>query len=331
MKDLTASLKQISKIINKSVDITNEAGVIIYSSHCQRVGNIVENSGEISGFHNCLIHGLYIHMVDSSSEEMGLVKLILKDAITEVTAINYQQLLINIMNGYKYNEDCCKRFNIPFNEDYIVYCISKIDNEFFDDAYTLILNSFYENDHFWVLPYEDNIVVLELVDDLLHNINKTASIIKDMINTEMYIDICIGVGNIKKGILNIRQSYNEASEAIEIGKKFNYPNDIYVYKDLLAERIISNLTEETLKELVRDMLVRNLDKIMDEEIIKTIYAMFKNNLNISDSSKSLYIHRNTLLYRIEKIQKITGIDIRKFEDAVILKLYLIVNSLNVDT
>lgn len=330
MKDLTASLRQISNIIKKCIDITDEAGNIIFSSDCTRIGSRNKDAKRTNSIHNSIALGLYIHMDGSSVEEIGLAKLILKDLIAEVTADNYQQLLINIMDGHKYSGDLCSKFHIPVNRDYKVYCVSEITDEHFHDTYTLVWNSFYESSHIWVFPYDNNIVLLTEADNLNDNTSQTANTIKDMINSEMYIDVCIGVGNSYAGLFNISKSYIEAKEAIRVGKKFNYPYDIYIYKDLLTERIISSLTKESLKEFISEMLARNIDEALNEEMVKTIQVMFKNNLNISDSSRALYIHRNTLLYRIEKIQKITGIDIRKFEDAVVLKLYLIMQSINID-
>lgn len=320
MENFTASLKEISSIIKKDMDIVEESGYILYSSNPDRVGLTIDepvNDDTPSIGEN---HKLYIHAEGGSFEELGLCQLILKDKFYRGTADNYQQFLINILDGFDDVEEDSKKFGISAESDYVVYCVSLLKNDYFGDAHSLISNSFYGEDNIWVFPYKSDIVLLEKIDENYEGIYSKPRTIKDMMNSEMYTDIYVGVGNIKRNIAGIRRSFEEAKKAIEVGKVFNLPEHIYVFKNILPERVVNLVSEDKIEELLNEMFSENIDDILDGEMVKTIDVLFKNDLNISDSSRILYIHRNTLLYRLDKIQKATGLDIRRLEDAVTFKL-----------
>lgn len=327
MKDITTSLKMLSETIKKTIDITNRTGFIMYSSDSVRVGSVVNNFDCISSLSLDKRHNLFIHIENTDMEVSQLVRLILKDKIPEGAAENYQQFLTNIMDGYNYSEEDCRQFKLPYNCNYIVYCIGLFSEEYFNNAYSLISNSFCENNSFRVFPSGNNIIVLEKVDNFTDSVRTNAETIKDIVNSELYTDVWIGIGNIHTGIMSIGKSLYEAREAARIGKLFNIPKGIYIFRDILIERMVAQIPGDKVQELINEIFLENIGQALDEELIRTAQIMFQNNLNISDSSKVLYIHRNTLLYRLDKIQKHTGLDIRRFEDAVIFKLGLLLKSI----
>jgi carbohydrate diacid regulator len=163
-------------------------------------------------------------------------------------------------------------------------------------------------------------LMLERLDDEIDSIESNARMIKDMINAELYTQVYIGIGNTCLGLMNIKDSMEQGWEAIKVGRMFNLPDDIFMFRDILPERIISLIPEEKCEELAGRILSDETNHVLDGEMIRTVEVFFKNNLNISDSARILYIHRNTLLYRLDKLQKATGLDVRKFEDAVTFKL-----------
>ena len=328
--NLTASLKRIKDIISKDVDIVDKHGCILHSSDPSRIG-IVVNMDQCMPIDNRKRY--FVHIECGSFKELSLVQLILKDDIIKGTADNYQQFLINILEGLEYDEEYSKRFKIPYDSNYIIYTIDLFNKEHVSDAYSLIKNGFCSDGDRWVFEYENRLVLLETIDtiedeDYFEAIKHNAMIIKDTINSEVYTDIHIGIGSPHKGLLNIRKSFDEAGEAVRIGKFFNLPDYIYIYSELLAERIIKLVPKKYVGNLVSGWLNESIESLLDEEMIKTIEVFFKSNLNISDSARTLYIHRNTLIYRLDKVQKTTGLDIRKFEDAVIFKLILLLRQVN---
>ena len=112
--------------------------------------------------------------------------------------------------------------------------------------------------------------------------------------------------------------YNESLYKINLAKKYSLSNKIFKYESLLFEKIIDNL-DDNIKKRIGDRFNYAFSKL-DEDIIKTIEVFFNLDLNLSESAKALYVHRNTLIYRLEKIQKYTSYDIRKFNDAVLFKI-----------
>lgn len=320
------SIYKISEIVEKEVDILNEKGEILYSTNIHRKEAIIQEND----CNKILIDEnskLYIYIKNGSMEELKLSKLIIQNIDIDLMVDDYQKLITNIMNGYIESEELYKKYNIFIDDFYIVYCIKLQLNENFEDTYSLLQNSFFDNADIKIFPYKEHIVILEhSKDNITYNTKEYVRMILDMINSEIYTPVYIGIGNAYKNIKNIRKSYEEAVQAIENGRIYNIPHNIYIYREILAERIISLIPKEKIQSLIAGIIDEEFDNIYDDEIIKTINAMFDNNLNISDSSKILYIHRNTLLYRIEKIQKITGLDIRKFQDSVILRLALLLRS-----
>lgn len=320
MKNLTASIKKIADIVKKNVYIVSEAGYIAHSSDASIEGTVIGNF-DLS---RCKLldtrNKLYICIDNGSPEEINLGRLILQDKLSEGTADNCQQFLINIMDGTDVPEEYFRRFNLPFDDRYRVYCISLPQGELFHDAYSLVSNSFYGDDNIWVFPYENDIILLEQANNTMNRAESNAKMIRDMANTEIYAHVYIGIGNACEGILNIRQSFREAKEAIRLGRLYNLPREIFIFKDLLAERIVSLIPRDRAEELTGNVFKADINLVLDGEMIRTVETFLKSNLNVSDSSRILYIHRNTLLYRLDKLEKATGLDIRKFEDAVVFKL-----------
>jgi sugar diacid utilization regulator len=319
MRGIPASLKRVAEIIKKDVDIINPDGYVVHSSNQDRMGNILSREG----FERSLLldsrHGLYVCIEYGSDEEISLIQMILKDKMFEAAPDSYQQFFINLLETNEVPEDF-ERYGIHDQDSFVVYCISIPSREHLGDAYSLMANSFYDEGCRWVFPYRGDIILVEKLEDFSESVRQNAKTIKDMINSEIFAGISIGVGNLHKGIEGIRKSFGESIEAIRIGRMFNLPDDIFIYGDLLAERIVDMIPQDKAEEFFNGIFNEDIGETLDGEMIKTIDVLFKNNLNISDSSRILYIHRNTLLYRIDKIQKATGLDLRRFEDAVQLKL-----------
>lgn len=319
MNGLTASIKKISSIIKKNIDIVDRMGAVVYSSDSRRVDLTLGDFEHGISLPVDEKHRLYVYIEEGSLEEIKLVQMILEKEVSGSDIGNYRQFLINVVDGMDDPERYCKKFGIPYDANYIAYCINLPKAEHFHDACSLIFNSFFGENNIWVFPYKEDIILLEKINEYSKSCDARASMLKDMINSEIYTHVYIGVGDIHNKIINIKYSISEAKEAIRIGRMFNIPENIFIYKNILAERIISFIPEENINEYTSGIFNDNNDT-MDGEMIKTIEIFFKNDLNITDSARALYIHRNTLIYRLDKIQKLTGLDIRKFNDAVIFKL-----------
>lgn len=131
----------------------------------------------------------------------------------------------------------------------------------------------------------------------------------------------IAMGQVVNGMQKVRESYLQALQALEAGSRFYPKESVYVYDHLILEIFLDGLPEESLEPWRKRFRSPAVQKVMTDEMMETVRMFFRLDLNISDTARQLFIHRNTLNYRLEKIQRVTGLDLRKFEDAVIFRLF----------
>ena len=173
---------------------------------------------------------------------------------------------------------------------------------------------------------QDIAIIKELSsDDSFAKIDKLASSIVNVISSEYYIKCVVGVGSISHNISDLLNSFRCAQVALEVRNVFDNDQSIALYTNLGIARLIYQLPS-TLCQIFLDEVFKkcSIDSI-DSDLMFTINKFFENSLNISETSRKLFIHRNTLVYRIEKIKKLTGLDLREFEDAIVFKVSLMVN------
>jgi len=177
----------------------------------------------------------------------------------------------------------------------------------------------------------DKFVVLKTINPkdskeiLRKKIYKIAEIIKNTIYQKMKFKVTIGIGEYHKNIRSLNKSFREATQALEVGTKLEDPGNIFHINDLGIGRILAEIKKETQKEIIKETFYSVKDikgKRINETLFKTLNAFFDNNLSISKTSKSIYAHRNTLIYRLRRVKEITGLDPKNFDDAVRLRIAL---------
>ncbi len=173
---------------------------------------------------------------------------------------------------------------------------------------------------------EKNIIVVKEVapGEGYSEINKTARMILNLLKSETGEDIHIAYGTIVPELKEVSRSYKEAKMALDVGKIFFEERDIIAYSSLGIGRLIYQLPIPLCKMFIREIFDGKSPDEFDEETLTTINKFFENSLNVSETSRQLYIHRNTLVYRLDKLQKSTGLDLRVFEDAITFKIALMV-------
>lgn len=174
---------------------------------------------------------------------------------------------------------------------------------------------------------EKNIIVVkELADkDGSRELEKMAKEMMEILRAESEDDkIHIAYGTVVNDIKEVSKSYKEAKLALDVGKIFFDEKDIVAYSTLGIGRLIYQLPIPLCKMFIKEIFEGKSPDEFDEETLTTINKFFENNLNVSETSRQLYVHRNTLVYRLEKLQKSTGLDIRKFDDALTFKIALMV-------
>ncbi len=160
----------------------------------------------------------------------------------------------------------------------------------------------------------------ETYDDMA----KVANVIVDMLNSEAMTQVHVAFGTFVNEIKEVSRSYKEAKMALDVGKIFYSSKNVIAYSKLGIGRLIYQLPIPLCKMFIKEIFENRSPDDFDEETLVTINKFFENSLNVSETSRQLYIHRNTLVYRLDKLQKSTGLDLRVFEDAITFKIALMV-------
>jgi len=155
-------------------------------------------------------------------------------------------------------------------------------------------------------------------------LEKMASSMEDTLKNELRIKTVIGIGTVAEHLRELADSYKEAQTAIEVGKVFDTEKSIMHYENLGIGRLIYQLPTTLCEIFLSEVFKKNSIDSLDQETLFTINKFFENNLNVSETSRKLFVHRNTLVYRLEKIKKLTGLDLRQFDHAIVFKVALMV-------
>lgn len=155
-------------------------------------------------------------------------------------------------------------------------------------------------------------------------LEKIAVNIENTLKNELRIKTSIGIGTVSEHLRELADSYKEAQTAIEVGKVFDTEKSIMRYENLGIGRLIYQLPTTLCEIFLSEIFKKSSIDCLDQETLFTINKFFENNLNVSETSRKLFVHRNTLVYRLEKIKKLTGLDLRQFDHAIVFKVALMV-------
>lgn len=173
---------------------------------------------------------------------------------------------------------------------------------------------------------ESNVILIKALtmEDDYERLALIAETIVDMMNTEAMLNVRVAYGTIVKELKEVSKSYKEARLALDVGKIFYAEKKVSAYNTLGIGRLIYQLPVNLCRIFIDEIFGSNVPAELDDETLTTINKFFENNLNVSETSRQLFVHRNTLVYRIEKLQRSTGLDIRVFDDALTFKIALMV-------
>ena len=173
---------------------------------------------------------------------------------------------------------------------------------------------------------ENNVIVVKELEenDPSKEIEKAAKAIITVLNKEGIANVHVSYGTSVNEIKEVSRSYKEAKMALDVGKIFYAEKTVISYTSLGIGRLIYQLPENLCHLFIDEIFKNGIPETIDEEILTTVNKFFENNLNVSETSRQLFVHRNTLVYRLEKLQKATGLDVRTFDDALTFKIALMV-------
>lgn len=233
-------------------------------------------------------------------------------------------LLDNLLLVDIYNQ--AKRLKIPVVQRRVVVLVEPQNSE--DSIVLETLKGLFSIGlkDFMTSVEEKHIILVKALEptDGYDEIRHMADVIVDTLGMEAMVGVRVSYGTIVEELKDVSRSYKEADMAMEVGRVFYSQRRVLSYKVLGIGRLIHQLPESLCEMFLDEVFEGNAIENFDEEELTAVYTFFENNLNISETARKLYIHRNTLVYRLEKIQKKTGLDVRVFEDALTFKIALMV-------
>ncbi len=342
-------IHQMKDTVESAIGVIDETGTVIACSELGRIGEVLDatvgeqvfavsdvvcvNDSVYKSF-GSPIHPEYAVFVDGADDSAKKYVGVLTVAISSIKQYYDEKydranfiknvMLDNILPGdilikareLHFNNDTTRAvLLIRITEAGEVSIFDAIQNLFPDKTKDFVIN-INETDIALVKEVKPNIESRDL--------EKLARSIADSLGTEFYTHTLVGIGTAVTGIKDLAKAFKEAQVALEVGKVFDTEKTIVSYENLGIARLIYQLPTTLCDMFLREVFKRGSIESLDHETLFTIQKFFENNLNVSETSRKLFVHRNTLVYRLEKIRKLTGLDLREFDDAIVFKVALMV-------
>ena len=233
-------------------------------------------------------------------------------------------ILDNILPGDIYVKARELHFNVDASRVVLlIRIVSSSDISAFDVIQNLFPDK--QKDFVFNINESDLVLVKEIKPGIEpKDLEKLARSIVDTLGSEFYTKVVIGIGTAVVGVKDLAKSFKESQVALEVGKVFDTDKAIISYDNLGIARLIYQLPTTLCDMFLREVFKKGSIESLDHETLFTIQKFFENNLNVSETSRKLFVHRNTLVYRLEKIRKLTGLDLREFDHAIVFKVALMV-------
>lgn len=341
-------IHQMKDTVDRIIGVIDENGVIIACSELGKIGEYKkEIREELSYTTDLLVTGGYTYRPIGSQARIENIVFVegedkLAEKMTSILAIS----LSNIKNLYDEKYDKCsfikniildnilpsdiymKSKELRFNTDeiriiYLIKFLGKTDML----PYEMISNMFPDKNRDFVISIgESDIVLVREVKAgyEMKEAEKLAATIAETLSTEFYSKVLIGISTPVDNIKDLAKAFKEAQVALEVGKVFDTEKNIVSYENLGIGRLIYQLPTTLCEIFLQEVFKKGSLESLDRETLMTVQCFFENNLNVSETSRKLFVHRNTLVYRLEKIRKITGLDLREFDNAITFKVALMV-------
>ena len=348
-KYLNSIFVQMSKILGCAVGIIESSGVVTSTTRSETVENNVQtiisecdaSSNKIIKKFGCTFYQMmsrgkldYIVYLENDGDEaikdvemlaayIGSVRQIHNDKYDKANFVK-NILADSILPGDVFLKS--KELHLPYDSDRAVFAV-QFDEIRGVDVYDIISGIFPDNGKDFVIDLDNSMIAIvkevEVGTDE-KELHRIARQITDTVVSEAMVNIRLGIGNIATNIRDIAKSYKEARIALEVGKVFDEEKNIINYDNLGIARLIYQLPTTLCDLFLSEVFKKESIDSLDQETLYTIQKFFENNLNVSETSRQLYVHRNTLVYRLDKVRKITGLDLRIFDHAIVFKVALMV-------
>ena len=339
---------QMREAIDRTIGVIDESMSIIACSDLGRIGEVAEAITTESftaqeafvrdgytyktfGSRPRSEHILFVEGTDDQAAKFASLLAVSLASIKQYYDEKYDRgnfvknvILDNILPGDIYLKARELRFNNDVNR---VVLLIRISSRTDVSAYDVVQNLFPDkNKDFVININETDIALVKEIRAGIESkdLEKLARSIVDTLSSEFYTQATVGIGTVVEGIKDLARSFKEAQVALEVGKVFDTEKVIVNYDNLGIARLIYQLPTTLCEMFLREVFKKGSIDSLDQETLFTIQRFFENNLNVSETSRKLFVHRNTLVYRLEKIKRLTGLDLREFDDAIVFKVALMV-------
>ena len=340
---------QMKDAVDRTIGVIDETGVVISCSELGKIGEIrqgireeISYTSDFIKLGGCTYKAMsgspksdYIVFVDGEDKAAENLALLLSITLGNIKVLYDEKhdkssfikniILDNILPSDIY----IKSKELHFAADvYRIVFLIKFTEKNDVVPYDVLLNMFpgKNKDYIINVGEHDTVLVKEVKPNFdMKEIEKMARSIADTISTEFYSKVLIGIGTAVDNLKDLSKSYKEAQIALEVGKVFDTDKDIITYDNLGIGRLIYQLPRSLCEMFLQEVFKRGPLETIDRDTLVTIQSFFENNLNVSETSRKLFVHRNTLVYRLEKIYKLTGLDLRKFDQAIVFKVAMMVH------
>lgn len=341
---------QMKDAVDRTIGVVDEQGFVVASSELAMIGSRLDD------FHIYDFEGVdrYVYTLartysplTSDSSKLDYAAFVegtdqTAKTLCAVTAVAYNEaknnyeekhnkaafvkniISDNILPGDVYVR--AKELHFVTDEPRIVLLVRQIENPDVA-AVEVIQRLFPDKQHDFVLNInEADVVVVKSLPNANcpDEVMRTASTIERVVHEELGAKTVIGISTVARHLRELADRYKEAQVAIAVGRIFETEKTIINYETLGLGRIIYQLPTTLCEMFLNEVFKKNPIETLDEDTLETINKFFENNLNVSETSRKLYVHRNTLVYRLEKIKKITGLDLREFDHAIVFKVAMMV-------
>ena len=222
--------------------------------------------------------------------------------------------------------------NIPMEQNrcVILFHLYNVDTEAALNILTTVVGD--NTDDILIEIDRHTIALVRTLDESsdFDEIEQLGQAIENTFISETNSEILIGIGEAKPQLNRLSESMKEARTAIEVGRVYKKSQSVFSFKKMLIERFLADVPREISTKYNSLLFNRKTARLFNDEMIHTIEKFFENSLNLSETARQLYIHRNTLIYRLDKIQRIIGLDLRAFDDAVTFKMMMLLGKADTD-
>ena len=344
-------IHQMKDAVGRTIGVIDENGIVIACSDLMKIGETRQSAKEemIYSSDSVVYSGYTYRSMASDTHPEYIVFVEGEDSLADRYAMILAISFNNIKNFHddKYDKTSfiknvlidnilpsdiyVKSRELRFVNDavYVVF-LMKFSGNGESTPYDIILNMFPNANQDYVISMGENDVVLvrefKSSSPEIHDAEKMAKTIADTIASDFFIKVSIGIGTPVSNIKDVSRSFREAQAALEVGRVFDTDKNIISYENLGIGRLIYQLPTTLCEMFLNEVFQKGSLDSLDRETLLTIQCFFENNLNVSETSRKMFVHRNTLVYRLDKIKKITGLDLREFENAITFKVALMVKS-----